>query len=245
MSVVVISQPFLFPWPGFYEQLMLADTYIFLDDAQFSKGSFTNRIQLRHGVGRRWMTIPLKGTSAFQPIIDLEPANAGWREAHRDLLRRSLDGAPYLSHALAILETAYAHDNLCDVLIASVEEPARYMALNPGRHRARSSQLDVSGKSWQRVLDIVLRFEGTRYLTGHGAANYLNHEAFEARGVAVDYMRYSLTTWRQLTDPFTPYVSVLDLIANAGPDASRYLNPCTTPWRDFLAERGVERRCDA
>ena len=59
MATVVITQPMLFPWPGFFEQLMLADTYIYLDDAQFSKGSFTNRIQLLRGAERCWMTIPL------------------------------------------------------------------------------------------------------------------------------------------------------------------------------------------
>ena len=49
MTRVVITQPMLFPWPGFFEQLCLADVYIYLDDVQFSKGSFTNRVQIEDG----------------------------------------------------------------------------------------------------------------------------------------------------------------------------------------------------
>ena len=58
MTSVVISQPMLFPWPGLFEQLALADVYIYLDDAQFSKGSHTNRIQVKWRDTMKWMTIP-------------------------------------------------------------------------------------------------------------------------------------------------------------------------------------------
>lgn len=36
-----------FPWVGFLEQLKLVDVYVFYDDVQFSKGSFTNRVQVK------------------------------------------------------------------------------------------------------------------------------------------------------------------------------------------------------
>ena len=94
----------------------------------------------------------------------------------------------------------------------------------------------VDGTSWQRVLDLVLSAGGTRYLTGHGAANYLDHQAFEAAGVHVEFMNYSCTPWSQPRETFTPYVSVLDLIARTGPDARKYLLPTTMSWREFLKE---------
>ena len=47
MTTVVISQPMLFPWVGMFEQVALADVFVHYDDVQFSKGSFTNRVQLK------------------------------------------------------------------------------------------------------------------------------------------------------------------------------------------------------
>ena len=129
MSTVVISQPMLFPWPGLFEQRALADVFIDLDDVQFSKGSFTNRIQLKFPGERRWMTIPLEGKGSFQTIAGLEAAGEGWKKSHRDLLRQSLRDAPYLSAALDILDEVYRHNTLCDLLIASVDVPAAYMGL--------------------------------------------------------------------------------------------------------------------
>ena len=40
MKTVVISQPMYFPWVGMLEQMRLADVFVHLDDAQFSKGGF-------------------------------------------------------------------------------------------------------------------------------------------------------------------------------------------------------------
>ena len=48
---VVISQPMLFPWVGMLEQIMLADVFVHYADVQFSKGSFTNRVQIKDSTG--------------------------------------------------------------------------------------------------------------------------------------------------------------------------------------------------
>lgn len=228
----------LFPWPGFFEQLMLADAYAYLDDTQFSKGSFTNRIQLKYAGDRRWMTIPLAGKGTFQTIAELAATDGAWKASHRALLVQSLAAAPYRDDALAVFDAAYAREGLCDLLIASIEEPARYLGIGAARTVVRTSALGVEGKSWQRVLDLVHHLQGTVYLTGHGAAHYLDHAAFEAAGVAVEYMRYSLTPWPQGDGPFSPYVSILDLIAWCGPQARAHLNPASIPWRTFVHAEG-------
>ena len=242
MTTVVISQPMLFPWPGFFEQLALADVYIYLDDAQFSKGSYTNRIQVKLHDARKWMTIPLEGKGAFQTISALAAAGEQWKQSHKALLSQSLAGAKYTRDALALLAQAYSAGSLCEMLISSIELPARYLGLGQGRRVEWSSRMNVAGRSSQRVLDLVIAAGGTRYLTGHGAAGYLDHEAFEQAGVEVAYMDYSRTPYPQGEGAFTPYVTILDVIGRCGPGGGAYLSPQITPWRAFLAKRGVQSR---
>lgn len=237
MSCAVISQPMLFPWPGFFEQLMLADTYIYLDDVQFSKGSFVNRIQLTYRNERRWMTIPLEDGGSFRKMSDLASAGVAWRASHRSLLQQSLMDAPYRDDALSILDAVYTRSSLLELLIASIEEPARYMGIGQKRSIYRSSQLSSNDRSWKRVLELVQEVGADRYITGHGAANYLDHSAFDNASIKVEYMNYSCTPWPQPGPSFTPYVTILDLIARVGPDARSYLFPATTPWREFMQHR--------
>jgi hypothetical protein len=53
--------------------------------------------------------------------------------------------------------------------------------------------------------------------------------------VEVRYMDYSCREYPQLHGPFTPHVTVLDLLANVGPDAAALLDPRTVDWRTFVA----------
>jgi hypothetical protein len=225
-----------FPWPGFFELVSCADIYVHLDDVQFSKGGFTNRIQVKTANGMKWMTIPLAGKGTFTEIRRLA-ADAPFADRHRALLRQALGDAPHLDMALDLFDSVAGRMPLAELLAASVQRTSRCLALPQPSEWVWASALGVPGRSSGRVLDIVRHLGGTRYVTAHGAARYLDHAAFEAAGVAVEYVGYSRTPWPQAHGPFTPYVTVLDLLAHSGRDNAQYFHPTTIGWRDFVAER--------
>ena len=228
-----------FPWVGFFELVATADVYIHLDDAQFSKGSFTNRVQLKQAAGSRWLTVPLEGKGSFQKIHELRSTGEAWRDAHRLSISQALAGAPHLAHALALFDEVIATEPLSALLVRGTELLSFELGVAPARIYM-SSGLGINTRSWRRVLDLVLAVGGTRYVTAHGAAEYLDHEAFEREGVEVEYIDYSLTPWPQYHGAFTPYVTVLDLIAHSGEKARRTIDPKTTPWRVHLSRRTIK-----
>lgn len=230
MTTVVISQPMYLPWAGFLAQLSLADQLIWLDDAQFSKGSFTNRVQLRTGDGLGWLSIALQGKGSGQRICDLAPVQDDWLDRHRASLRNAHGKAPHFADLAPILDAVEGTEPLSEALIASSEALARAIGLTLPK-APRTLQMNMRGQGWQRVLDLVKSVGGTRYLTGMGARNYLDHQAFEDAGIEVLYMDYDVRPWPQGAD-FTPYVTALDLVANVDPaDRKAHLNPRTKPWR--------------
>lgn len=234
MTTVVISQPMYFPWPGFLAQLSMADVMIWLDDATFSKGSFTNRVQVRLPNGMSWLSIPLEGKGSGQLICDLQAAKPGWLDAHLATAKQAFKSAPHKTQALDLVEGLRAQNRLCDTITASSETLAAACGIGLGPTH-RSSEMGIGGKGSERVLRLVKECGGTRYVTGHGARNYLDHEAFEAAGVAVEYMDYAVKPWGEDTGAFSPYVTGLDLLAHVGGQAAAsHLNPRTRPWRDFV-----------
>ncbi|HZN28373.1 MAG TPA: WbqC family protein [Xanthobacteraceae bacterium] len=239
MTSVVISQPMLFPWAGFFELTALADVYVHLDDVQFSKGSLVNRVQIKHSSGLKWLSVPLANKGSFQKICDLVPARDGWKPRHREFLRQAFRGAPHVDAAIDLFDRVYANERFITLLTASIEETSRTIGLTRPSRWLAASQLGIGGESWARVLAIVQAVGGTRYVTAHGAANYLDHEAFERAGVTVEYVDYSKTPYAQLHEPFTAFVSVLDVIANLGASAGAVLQPKTVPWRKFVVEKGA------
>ncbi len=240
MRTVVISQPMFFPWPGMLEQLSLADVFVHYDDVQFSKGSFTNRVQVKTARGIRWLTVPLPGLRLGQRIDEVSvDADGPWRAQHLALLGDAYAEAPYAEEMLRMVRDLYERPwrNIAELAMASFEAVSDYFGLSRRAERARSSDLDIGGRSDERVLSVVRHFGGQRYVTGHGAKNYLDHERFEAAGVDVLYMDYRKEPYPQLHGPFTPFVSVLDLVANRGKEGRQVISSPAIPWREFIARQ--------
>lgn len=236
---VVISQPMYFPWVGMLEQVRLANSFVFYDDVQFSKGSFVNRVQIKTAAGIKWLTVPIHGLSLGQRIQDVQiDARKNWRCQHLDILRQAYGAAPHFKDMLRLVKDAF------DANPKSIGELSRlsiiilndYFSLNYRGHFKDIQTLGVPGSGSDRVLQIVLRLGGDTYITGHGARNYLNHEAFERAGVNVRYMNYRCSPYQQLHGEFTPYVSALDLVANCGVKGEKLIRPTTINWKEFPNE---------
>jgi len=234
---VVISQSMFFPWVGFLEQVQLADIFIFYDDVPFSKGSFTNRVQIKTVNGPKWLTVPLEGLSTGQKISEVRiKEKSVWVKKHLAFLEQSFSGAPFSEDAINLVEKVYQAD------FDSVGELARismlalfdYFDLTKTCKWIDVEKLSIPGKGSDRVLSIVQAVNGKNYITGYGAKNYLNHEMFESSGIKVKYMDYHCLPYKQLYGAFMPYVSALDLIANCGKRGVIYLKPDTVDWKEFI-----------
>lgn len=237
---VVISQSMYFPWVGMLEQMRLADVFVHYDDVQFSKGSFTNRVQIKQPDGSSaWMTAPLYNFKLGQRIDEvLVQDRRTWVPKHLKMLKTSFSHAPYAHDALGLVEQVFSKQfcTISDVARLSMIALADYLGLSAKTRFVNSSDLKVQGSSSQRVMDIIKLSGGTRYITGHGASSYLDHGLLEKQGIEVTYMDYQRKPYPQNYGTFTPYVSALDLIAHVGPASIDYLVSKSISWRDFLNE---------
>ena len=92
-----IMQPSYFPWAGYFNLINKADTFVFLDDVQFSKNSWHNRNSILVKQRKIWITVPLKksklNTKLNEKIID----NLNdWKSKHIKTIKQS-----YASHQYA------------------------------------------------------------------------------------------------------------------------------------------------
>jgi hypothetical protein len=243
MTAVVISQPMFLPWRGIFEQMKLSDVFVFYDDVQLPLGGgagrgFLTRVQIKSRAGQQWLTMPVqRAGQGMQLIRDAQFVDLRWKKKHLSSIRACYEPAPFFNPifedlVLPIFDVDTL--SLSEFCIQSMQRIAAYIGLNPrfrlSSHMPVSRGLDPS----QRVLRICQAVGATRYITGHGASNYLRHDIFDEAGVHVEYIDYRLTPYPQRFGPFIPYVSVVDLLFNVGPAASEYLDSQTVDWRTWL-----------
>jgi WbqC-like protein family len=236
---VVISQSMFFPWVGLLEQMRLAHVYVRYDDVQFSKGSFTNRVQIKGASGSQWLTVPLKKFNLGAAIQEIEIDDTqNWKNRHLSSLTQAYSNAPYFQEMRGLVESVFDQPFRCigDLAYASQMHLLAYFDLNPALKIVDVKSLGILGQSSQRVLGVVRYLGGNEYITGHGASKYLDHALFEQSGVDVQYMQYQKNSYPQLHGDFTPYVSALDLLANCGKQGASYIRSTTCSWRQFQHE---------
>lgn len=234
-KTIVISQPMFLPWVGLFEQVRLSDIFIHYDDVQLPQGrSFMSRVQIKTSDGIAWLTAPIdrvkSGKLLNQVILS---SQEDWRTKHLKTIRHNYAKRPHFATMFALMEEIYGYQTnyLAEFNINAIEKITAWLQITP--QFMTSSAMAVNGASTERLVSLCQSVNCNIYVTGHGALNYLNHELFEDVGISVRYMDYQKSPYPQGYGEFTPYVSILDAIANCGLEARNLLCSNAIYWRDF------------
>jgi hypothetical protein len=226
------------PWIGIFEQLNLCDTFIHLDDVQFPQGrSFIHRVQLKTKDGIKWLSVPIDRKNSGKNINEtLISYNENWREKHFTLIQQSFSTAPNKNLLFDLCEDIFSKkfDTISELNIYAFELISNYFGFN--KTFIKSSTLGVSSKSSQRLIDILKQKNATTYITGLGALNYINYELFEDNNITLKYMEYKHYKYKQFFGQYTPYVSIVDLVANTNEVKKEFFNSKSIYWREFTNE---------
>ena len=114
---------------------------------------------------------------------------------------------------------------ISELNIALTRRIALYLQI--GTRTLLSSELQVSGTKTDRLIDLLKKLNATTYLSGPSADAYLDKAAFHKNGIRLEYKSYDYGTYPQLWGPFEGAVTVLDLIANCGPEAKSHIRSRT------------------
>lgn len=235
MKKIVISQPMFFPWKGLFEQIALSDDFVHFDDVMLPQGrSFMNRVQIKTEKGTSWLTVPIK-RNGKQLIKDVKvDQNQNWKEHHLKLLHHAYARSEYVKEMIEVVKSIYSleTENLSDLNIYAIERISEYFQLTSNFYK--STEIGTVGKGTEKIFNIVKKLGASTYITGHGAKNYLDHQKFDDHGVEVEYMNYRKHPYNQLHNEFTPYVSILDLIANCGQEGKKFINSDSESWKSFI-----------
>lgn len=221
---ISIHQPCFIPWPGFFEKLLQVDKFVILDTVQFEKNSFDNRNKLRDAASDHWLTVPVftKGKFGQNPWRDLLINNdIDWRSKHLKSIRMWYGKSRYFEEVYPIIDCAYAkrHRFLFDLNISLILSIMAYLEIRTPLIFA--SDLSLSSKKSELVLDIALSTGATSYYSGTKGQNYLDLASFASNSISITFQSYNPPVYKQLYKPFIPCLSIVDLLFSVGKESLR------------------------
>lgn len=221
--VVAIHQPNYIPYIGLFYKIMESDVFVFLDDAQFSKGNVHERNIVKSMKGECRLKIPVEYRFGDSIMKVRTKDELNWKEKHlktlEDNYRLSKNFDEVYDMFSGLIEKDYS--NLAEMNIAIITEICKSLEIST--KFVRSSQLDVAGAKEERVIAICEKLGASEYISGNGARVYQEEEHFTSRGIKLTYSRYKPFEYPQLwSNDFLPNASILDYLFNCGFTTDRF-----------------------
>ena len=219
-----ILQPSYLPWLGFFEQMIKCDIFVYLDDVQYTKNDWRNRNRIKTMDSFQWLTVPVSYKFG-QKIREVTINNTyPWKRKQINALRtwynKSRYYNDYIEDVRQILKREWTYIVDLDI------EFIRWLnkKLNITTKTISSSEISTNSHDKQyRLIEICKVLDCDCFYEGESGRNYIDVELFKSQGIAVEFQRYQHPKYPQLWGEFVPYLSVIDLMFNNGPESLDYV----------------------
>lgn len=216
---IAIHQPQYFPYAGFFHKLSLVDAFVIMDDVQYDK-RFTNRNKIIAPNGWIWITVPINKEHKFRPNSEVEINNdMPWKELHWKNIHHMYANAKFFHLYEDYFKTIYQKEwkMLFDLDLETIKQTIKFLGLKT--KIIKGSEIKVEGESTQRLVNICKSIGADTYVSGAGGKNYMDTKLFEKNNIKLEYQNYKCRTYSQhLAKSFVPDLSIIDTLANNGPD---------------------------
>lgn len=218
---IAIMQPGYLPWLGFFELMHNCDLFVFLDDVQYTKKDWRNRNRIRIKEGWMWLSVPvLYKNKSGQLIKDVKINNQQrWKKKHLNAIRFNYHKTKYFKNYFSEISDLYENDWTYLCLLDTSFITYLKGKLNITTPGIFSSSLNIKNKKSKKILEICKLLEAGELYDSKAAANFLEVSLFQSEGIKVKFQDYSHPVYNQVFNPFIPYMSVIDLLFNCGPDS--------------------------
>jgi len=191
-----------------------------MDNIQYDQ-KFTNRNKIIVPNGWIWITVPIKKGHKFLPNKLVEINNdIDWKANHWQNIHNSYNKSKFFHLYKDYFESLYKKDwnFLFELNYKTLIKTIEWLGLKI--KIIKESELNVKTSSTQRLVDICKSLGADTYVSGIGGKEYLDEKIFKTNKINLEYQQFFHPVYPQhFSKSFIPNLSIIDLLANVGPDS--------------------------
>ena len=220
---IAIHQANYFPYPGFFHKLNQADIFVIQDDVKFSK--ITNRNKIISSSGSTWINVPIEKGHQSLPIMDVKINNeTSWRKITYKKICAGYNKAKFFHLYKDYFENLYKKEweDIFELNFETIKHVLDWLDIKV--KIIVESELDISGQSTERLVNVCKKLGADTYISGIGGKRYLDEKLFEKNKIILKYQNYNPIRYLQhMSKSFIPNLSIIDLLANVGSESGKLL----------------------
>ena len=186
---------------------------------------FHNRNQIKTNNGKTWLTIPVIGKSDLKPWNQIGINKNGWIDKHLVIIESFYTKSPYFKEYYSEIKNIYLKDH--NLLIDLTLDLIRHFIkiFDKKTKIILSSDIKTDLKGMDKILYILKYLQATKYISGDGdgSKRYIDENLFKENNIELIWQNYKHPTYNQQFGEFIPYMSILDLLFNEGPNSKNII----------------------
>ena len=222
---VAILQSNYIPWKGYFDLINMVDEFIIYDGVQYTKNDWRNRNLIKTNQGLKWVTIPVRQESLNQLIKDTKIIDKRWNKKHWSTLSQNYSKTKYFKDYKDVFEQLYLDSKeefLSEINYNFIMEINKLLGITTTIRWSNEFNL-IEGQT-EKLIGICKDCKAQTYISGPAAKDYFDNELARKENIQVEWMDYrGYKEYEQLNLPFEHSVTVLDLIFNEGPNATKFM----------------------
>lgn len=217
MKTIAIMQPYIVPYIGYYQLIGAVDVFVSYDDVQYMKGGWINRNRVLVQGEPKYITFPVsKGRLNSLINEHFLTDHVLHREKRKilSLLQQNYSKAPFFNEAYPIIENAINADerNVARFAEHTQKEILKYLDINVEYRRSSELDFDKALKGQDRVIEIVKKLDGKRYVNPIGGLELYSYEKFIRNGIELRFLQGEIKPYQQFSNDFVPNLSIIDVL---------------------------------
>ena len=218
-----IHQPNYIPYIWLFQKIYQSDVFIFYDTAQYTKWDFHNRNKIKWPNWEILLTIPVH-VSLWSRINEVTFQKKVLQK-HLKSIEQSYKKAPYFEEIFSLLQEIFSCDteHLSTFNIYAITKISEYIGCNTKFYTLWELDLGLESSSTHALVDICKFLGANKYISWSWGRDYIDVSLFKKEWIDVEFQEFHSKPYSQLWRYFLPYMSIIDLLFNEGPNSIEFL----------------------
>lgn len=213
---LAIMQPYFLPYLGYFQLMASVDKFVVYDDVSYIKGGWINRNNIKIQEKASLITVPLQNGRSGVPISEVLIAGRRefWTKKMLRTVAESYAKAPFYDQVYPMFERWLTADveGISELNVRILGDICGYVGLNTEVVPTSKIYANSNLSSVERVLDICEREVADHYINAIGGRELYSHEVFKEKGITLNFLKPTLSSYPQGKGDFVPGLSMLDVL---------------------------------
>jgi hypothetical protein len=220
---LVIMQPYLFPYLGYFQLINVADKYVAYDDVNFIKQGWINRNKILVNNKEYVFTVPLKNISSFKLIKETEINHSlygEWKEKFITSINYAYKEAPYFQSITSLIKSVFEKEvsYISELAYNSIRSVCDYLNVKTILIDSSECYQNRHLKSQDRIIDICKLEHASEYVNMIGGKDLYSAAAFTANNIQLKFIEpHSISYVRNRVEQLAN-LSIIDVLMFNSPD---------------------------